>query len=103
MSLMIQRGELFFLSWWAAFVRVHVFIFYCSFGFNITIIRHCYYIGLEANQNSILHNIGSKTNDLITWGEQLAGQSDNDRATFFIRSSVNDFIGNVAAGSAGRG
>jgi hypothetical protein len=65
--------------------------------------RHCYYIGLEANQNSILHNIGSKTNDLITWGEQLAGQSDNDRATFFIRSSVNDFIGNVAAGSAGRG
>ena len=61
------------------------------------------YIGLEANQNSILHNIGSKTNDLITWGEQLAGQSDNDRATFFIRSSVNDFIGNVAAGSAGRG
>jgi hypothetical protein len=65
--------------------------------------RHCYYIGLEANQNSILYNIGSKTNDLITWGEQLAGHSDHDRATFFLRSSENDYIGNIAAGSAGRG
>jgi hypothetical protein len=77
--------------------------FYRSCGFNLMMKRHCYYIGLEANQNSILYNIGSRTNEMITWGEQLAGHSDHDRATFFIRSSENTYIGNVAAGSAGRG
>lgn len=51
----------------------------------------------------VMYNLGSRTNDLISWGEQLNGQSDHDRATFFIRSSQNDFVGNVAAGSAGRG
>jgi hypothetical protein len=100
---MIQLGELLFLSWPAAFVRVGVFTHLSCGLFNITINRHCYYIGLEANQNSILYNIGSKTNDLIAWGEQLAGHSDHDRATFFLRSSENDYIGNIAAGSAGRG
>ena len=64
---------------------------------------HCYYIGMEATKNLVLNNLGSKTNDLITYGEQLNGQSDHDRATFYIRSSENDFVGNVAAGSAGRG
>lgn len=65
--------------------------------------RHCYYFGFEANHNKIISNLGSKTNDLIGNGEQLAGQSDQDRATFLIRSSENDFIGNVAGGGAGRG
>ena len=40
---------------------------------------------------------------MIGYGEQLVGQSDHDRATFLIRSSQNDFIGNVAGGGAGRG
>ena len=58
---------------------------------------------MEATRNSVINNLGSKTNDLISYGEQLNGQSDHDRATFYIRSSENDFVGNVAAGSAGRG
>jgi hypothetical protein len=100
---MIQLGELLFLSWPAAFVCVDVFTYHSCGLFIITINRHCYYIGREANKNSILYNIGSMTNDLITLGEQLVGHSDHDRATFFLRSSENDYIGNVAAGSAGRG
>ena len=69
----------------------------------LTLKRHCYYIGFEANHIKIISNLGSKTNDLISNGEQLTGESDHDRATFYIRSSENDFIGNVAGGSAGRG
>lgn len=64
---------------------------------------HCYYIGYEASDNVILNNIGSKTNDMIRWTEQLAGFNDHDRATFYFRHPTNDYIGNVAAGSAGRG
>lgn len=102
MSLMRQQVELF-----SCYIMLHSFLFICSFlplcGFNHIMKRHCYYIGLEANQNSILNNIGSRTNEMITWGEQLAGHPDHDRATFFLRSSENNYIGNVAAGSAGRG
>ena len=64
---------------------------------------HCYYIGYEASDNVILNNLGSKTNDMIGWTEQLAGFNDHDRATFYFRHPTNDYIGNVAAGSAGRG
>ena len=35
---------------------------------------HCYYIGSEATDNYILYNIGSRTNDIISWGMQLNGQ-----------------------------
>lgn len=38
---------------------------------------HCYYIGSEAMDNSILYNIGSRTNDIIRWGMQLNGQSSH--------------------------
>ena len=47
---------------------------------------HCYYIGYEASDNLILNNIGSKTNDMITRNEQLAGFNDHDRATFYFIS-----------------
>ena len=72
-------------------------------NFVLTLNRHCYFFGYEENHNKIISNLGSKTNDVIGYGEQLAGQSDHDRATFLIRSSENDFIGNVAGGGAGRG
>jgi len=64
---------------------------------------HCFYMGYEAVDNLVVGNLGSKTNEMISWSEQLSGHSDHDRATFFIQNSQNDFIGNVAAGSAGRG
>jgi hypothetical protein len=64
---------------------------------------HCYYIGYEATDNVVVNNIGSRTNDLMWWGEQVSGTNDHDQATFFFRSMENDIIHNVAAGSAGRG
>jgi hypothetical protein len=35
---------------------------------------HCYYVGREAIDNSLLYNIGSKTNDDIRWPNQLSGK-----------------------------
>eukprot|EP00804_Cyclotella_cryptica_P014145 CCRYP_005584-RA/>CCRYP_005584-RA protein AED:0.03 eAED:0.03 QI:259/1/1/1/0.94/0.9/20/117/3951 len=64
---------------------------------------HCFYVGSDARDNSLLYNIGSRTNDAIVWGKQLSGESDQDRATFQLYNPRNDYIGNVAAGSDGRG
>lgn len=64
---------------------------------------HCYYIGFEATSNLLLNNLGSRTNDLLSWGEAIQHYNDHDTATFFFQNPSNDFIGNVAAGSARRG
>eukprot|EP00804_Cyclotella_cryptica_P009369 CCRYP_018076-RB/>CCRYP_018076-RB protein AED:0.03 eAED:0.03 QI:374/1/1/1/0.94/0.9/20/617/4181 len=64
---------------------------------------HCFYIGSDARDNTLLYNIGSRTNDVISSGKQLSGESDHDRATFQLYNPRNDYIGNVAAGSDGRG
>ena len=64
---------------------------------------HCYYVGYEATDNLLLNNLGSKTVDRIEWTENTYGMNDHQRATFLIRNFENDFIGNVAGGSSGRG
>jgi hypothetical protein len=65
---------------------------------------HCYYIGFEADDNKILHNLGSRTNNRFSWRDpKPSGYGDHDRATFHFSNPNNDWIGNVAAGSAGRG
>jgi hypothetical protein len=64
---------------------------------------HCYYIGTEATRNTLLNNIGSRTNEVINWGQQISGESDHDAATFLLWNPVNTIVGNVAAGSDARG
>ena len=64
---------------------------------------HCYYVGTDATDNSLLHNIGSRTNGNIYWGNHLSGESDYSRATFQLYNPRNDYIGNVAAGGDCRG
>lgn len=64
---------------------------------------HCYYVGHDATDNSLFHNIGSRTNGDIYWGKHLSGESDYSRATFQLYNPRNDYIGNVAAGGEGRG
>jgi len=64
---------------------------------------HCFYVGSDARDNALMYNIGSRTNDVIGSGKQLSGESDQDRATFQLYNPRNNYIGNVAAGSDGRG
>jgi parallel beta-helix repeat protein len=35
---------------------------------------HCYYIGSDARDNTLLSNIGSRTNDVINWGKHVNGK-----------------------------
>ena len=64
---------------------------------------HCYYVGSDSIDNQLLYNIGSRTNGDIYWGNHVPGESDYHRATFQLYNPRNDYIGNVAAGSDGRG
>ena len=64
---------------------------------------HCFYIGSDARDNTLVGNIGSRTNDKINWGRHLEGESDYSGATFQLYNPENDYIGNVAAGSEHRG
>ena len=34
---------------------------------------HCFYVGSDARDNTLMYNIGSRTNDVIVWGKQLSG------------------------------
>jgi parallel beta-helix repeat protein len=38
---------------------------------------HCYYVGTDAPDNSLLYNIGSRTNDKIGWGQHVSGKFKN--------------------------
>ena len=64
---------------------------------------HCYYVGSDARDNQLLYNLGSRTNNIIRWGQQISGESDHNPVTFNLYNPVNDYIGNVAAGSDYRG
>ena len=60
---------------------------------------YAFYIGFEAENNSIVNNIGSLLTDKISSGERMANHRDDYAAIFEVHNPGNDLIGNVAAGS----